>query len=254
MVLVDVGEDNVDNLALTALAGDQMQAVTGLSSRYHAGVTRFSERESEATALQLYVGDAALPDAPVPTIAPYQTIKAPIDVTFSQEGSATLTAELPGDRLDADNTRALAVPVARALKVLIVNGEPSADPYLDEVFLLRVALRPEGPQFSGNDLVVIDETEFEQTDPSGFHVVLLANVYRITEAIAEDFQRAKRGKVRKFTSGYCMATVQASGRSGCGKWCLLRIAAGFRLARRTRHTLSLRGSPGRLRCTLTACA
>src|SRR5690606_28261170 len=80
-------------------------------------------------------------------------------------------------------------PVTRALRVLVVNGEAAADPYEDEVYLLTVAIRPEGPQFSGNDLTVVDESELETVDLSAYHLVLLANVYRLTEEAAVRLER-----------------------------------------------------------------
>ncbi|MEI8346249.1 MAG: hypothetical protein WCG27_02195, partial [Pseudomonadota bacterium] len=46
------------------------------------------------------------------------------------------------------------VDVVNAIRVLIVNGKPSADEYEDEVALLRTALRPEGEVFSGQEIVV----------------------------------------------------------------------------------------------------
>ena len=50
-------------------------------------------------------------------------------------------------------------------------------------------MRPPGEVFSGNDRVVIDETELEDTDFGAYDVVMLANVYRISEAVAEALAR-----------------------------------------------------------------
>ncbi len=184
LVLMDVGIPIKQNLCIASVEPQQAQAIATVSGAYTARITNFSEIESEDTSLHLYVGDAAQPPVPVPRIPPGQTVEVPVEVTFGNEGSEALTVELDPDALPTDNTRSLVVLVSRAMRILVVNGEPSADLYQDEVFLLNVALRPEGPQFSGNEVTVVDENEFEAADLNSYHAVVLANVYRVTEESA----------------------------------------------------------------------
>ncbi|HSA27482.1 MAG TPA: BatA domain-containing protein [Phycisphaerae bacterium] len=184
-VLVDVRTAVHANLAVTAIEPQQAQPVAGIEARYAAKVTNYGPARSEATSLQVYVGDAAQPPTAVPAIEPAQSADVVFDVVFPSEDADTLTVELPSDPLPVDNTRWHAEPVARALRILAVNGESSADPYADEVFLLGVALRPEGPQFSGNELTTIDADELDATDLTAFHLVILANVNRVNEDTAE---------------------------------------------------------------------
>jgi len=188
LVLIDVGVSDASNVAIAAIEPLQAQAVAGLTGQYTARVSNFCSTATKASSMQVYIGDAAQPAVPVPTIAPYQTVGVPVEVTFPNEGAETLSVELEGDALTIDDTRTLAVPVQRALKVLIVNGEASSDTFDDEVYLLSVALRPEGAAFSGNEPTIIDENELEQTDLTGFHVVILANVYRLSEDIVAQLE------------------------------------------------------------------
>lgn len=184
-VLVDVGVTAQANLAVTGIESQQAQPVAGIEARYLVQVTNYGPATSEATSLQVYVGDAAQPPVAAPAIEPGQSAEIVLDVTFPSEGGDTLTVELPPDPLPVDNTRWRTEPVARALRILLVNGELSSDPYEDEVFLLSVALRPEGPQFSGNELTSIDANELDACDLTPFHLVILANVNRVTEETAE---------------------------------------------------------------------
>lgn len=184
VVLVDVGA-RANNLAVTALEPQQSQSVATIEGRFTARVANFGTSASAASNLTAYVGDAALPPTPLPAIEPGQTTDVALDVTFPTEGTDVLTVELTADPLPIDNTRTLAVPVARSLQVLIVNGEKSSDPYEDEAFLLTVALQPEGPQFSGNEVSVIDESELESANLAEYHVIVLANVYRVAEPAAD---------------------------------------------------------------------
>lgn len=189
LVLVDAGVSEARNLAVTSLEPLQATAVAGLSGQYTAKIANFGPNRSEPGSLQVFVGDAAQPPAAVPAIDPWQTVEVAFEVTFPNEGPETLTVELSADPLMTDNTRWLAVPVSRAVRILVVNGESSPDPYQDEAFLLRVALRPEGPQFSGNDVTVIDDNELEQTDLMAFQAVIFANVYRINEEVASRIEQ-----------------------------------------------------------------
>ena len=54
---------------------------------------------------------------------------------------------------------------------------------------MNVALRPEGPQFSGNEITVVDENEFEAAELSTYSSVVLANVYRVTEEMASRLEQ-----------------------------------------------------------------
>ncbi|HSW47218.1 MAG TPA: BatA domain-containing protein [Phycisphaerae bacterium] len=185
IVLVALGGREADNLAIVDVEPQQAQAVATIDSRFSIRITNFGARPSTTTNLLTYVGDAALPPVSVPAIEPGRTVEVATEVTFPSEGTDILTVELPPDRLPVDNTRRAVVPVARSLRVLMVNGEKSGNPYDDEVFLLTVALQSQGPQFSGNEVTAIEDNDLESADLSEYHAVVLANVYRITETAAE---------------------------------------------------------------------
>ncbi len=187
VVLIDVGNP-ADNLAIADIEPRQAQSVATIEGRYVARIVNFGRTPSAATVLEAYVGDAAVPATSVPSIDAGSHVDLAIDATFPNEGLDVLTVELPPDGLPVDNARRLVVPVARALRTLIVNGEKSPDPYEDETFLLTVALQPEGPQFSGNEVTVIDENDLEGADLSDYQVVVLANVYRFNESAVEHLE------------------------------------------------------------------
>ncbi len=184
ILLVDVSSESTANLAVTNIETRQAQAVAGIGARLVTRVGNFADTESRAASLHVYLGQAGQPSVAVPAIPPGHTVEVPIEATFPQPGSAALTVELQADNLPIDNNRFQVVPVAKAIRILIVNGEPSPDPYQDEAFLLSVALRPQGPQFSGNEVSIIGEDELDQADLDGFHLVVLVNNSRISESTA----------------------------------------------------------------------
>jgi hypothetical protein len=148
-------------------------------------VKNFGATETRPETLRAYVNEKALPPIPVPAIAPGQSVDVPVEAIFTQAGQGRLSAELPGDNLSVDDRRHVIVPVEQHLRILVVNGEPSSDPYRDEAHLFAVALHPEGPQSSGNELTVIDEAELTDTNLADFHVVVLANVSNVDENTAD---------------------------------------------------------------------
>lgn len=189
VVLIDVGSSAAGNLAVTAIEPRQPQPIAGIETAYSIRVANFGSDQSRAMNLQSYVGDAGQAPTPVPALAPGQTAEVRLEVTFPDARAESLAVELPSDVLAPDNNRWRAVNVARQLRVLLIDGEKSADPYHDEVFLLAVALRPEGVQFSGNEVTIVDEADLETVNLADFHVAILANVYRITETVTDRLTR-----------------------------------------------------------------
>jgi hypothetical protein len=183
--LVDVGADNPANLAITAIEPAQPQIAANVRSRFEVAVSNFGDVPASEVELAVSISDQALPPVILQRIEPYETLREPIEVAFHRSGADRLMVELSGvegmDRLSLDNRRALGIEVVPAVSVLLVNGEPSNDPYRDEVFLLKTALAPPGQVCSGNDIRVVDDEQFDAQELRPFHAVILANVYRLTE-------------------------------------------------------------------------
>lgn len=202
-VLVDVAAPAPHNLAITGVRPLQSQVVAGVAARFEVSVANFTDVEQRQVELSLATSDLTLPPVSIAKIAPGQVARESIDVALPRAGGDYLRAALSASNADGgasrsdaarddfapDNERASALTVADAVRILLVDGEPDFDPYRDEVYLLRTALRPEGRVFSGNDLRVIEEAELETIDLGPFHVVVLANVYRLSDAARISLER-----------------------------------------------------------------
>lgn len=187
LALVDVGADSPQNLALTELTPEQAQIAVGVPSRFRLGVANYSTRPHERVEISLRSGEQTLPPLILPRIAAGQVVSEPIELTFSEEGAASIQAAVAGraaqeDPLSLDNTRYAAARVVGAVQILVVDGEPNSDTYRDEAFLLRTALRPGGRAASGNEVTVVEEHELDGMDSSPYHLVVLANVPRLSPA------------------------------------------------------------------------
>ena len=161
--------------------------VAGIGGSCSVSLANHGDADVESFELRATVGPAQARPIQVPSIGGRQTVTVPFEVTFPSTGYESLTVAAPPDRLAADDSRFCSVHVASAVRILVVDGEPSSDPVLDETKLLSTALSPEGRVFSGNSVRVADEFELESGDWGGgdVQVVVLANVYRVSEAAAK---------------------------------------------------------------------
>jgi uncharacterized membrane protein len=187
IVLIHVGPKDAGNVAVTSVEAVQPQAVAGVPVRFEVGVSNLSNAALENVELGVSVARHRLPPIVVPRIAPNQTVREPVEITFPTDGSDYVQVELAGaalaaDGLALDNRRAAAVEVLPALRVLLVDGEPSNDAYRDEAYLFKTALRPAGRVASGNEITVVDEQELNDIELAPYHLVVMANVPRLERA------------------------------------------------------------------------
>lgn len=192
LVLINVGEDEAANVAITELDLQTGRLVAGTAGTVRATVANFTNRPIENVEIQVSVGNFVQPSKTLRGLGPQQTASVAVEAEFIRAGSEAVRVEVPPDALPADNIRHLSVEVADAIRILIVNGEPSPDSFVDEVTFLTTALRPEGEVFSGNELVVVDEAGLEEMELGRFHVVVLANVYRVSDPAVESLERFVR--------------------------------------------------------------
>jgi hypothetical protein len=119
-------------------------------------------------------------------------------VAFKTPGDHMLQARLEGDRLAIDDVRAEAVRVPPPVRVLLVDGAPSAVIDEDEVGYLKAVLEPP----SDDSRVALERSapfEATQIEPerlgmpdlalSEFDVIWLANVESVSKTTAERLER-----------------------------------------------------------------
>ena len=200
IVLVNVGDPNAANVAVTGLDISSGQLVAGTKANVRVTVANHAQQATKNIELNVSLGSLSQTSKVLAEIAAGQETSVEVAVEFLQAGSVSLRVDLAlsdshsgsgswSDPLPLDNTRYATTTVSDAIRVLIVNGEPSPDILGDEVGFLATALRPEGEVFSGNEYVIVDEVELESAELAGFHAVILANVYRIGEPVIEALER-----------------------------------------------------------------
>ncbi len=189
LVFVNIGEPNAANAAVTAVSIAGGQLVAGAEGNVRAAVANYSDRALGNLELKISVDNRAQDSKTIPTLGERQSATCDLEAEFPRPGDESVRIDIARDALTVDDSRFTVAEVVSAVRLLLVNGEPSADGYDDEVALLETALRPEGEVFSGYEVVVVDEAGLEDVSLPSFHVVVLANVYRVAEPTVERLER-----------------------------------------------------------------
>lgn len=193
LVLVDIGDDEASNRAVVELAVLGGPLVAGTMGHVRARVANYFDQSVEDLEVVLMVGQTAQSPQSIGEIGAGQIASVELEVQYDRSGSESVRVRLPEDALPIDDVRYVVAEVSDAIRVLVVDGEPSTDNFDDEVHLLTTALRPHGELYSGNEIVTVDETQLDATDLKPFHVVILANVYRIGEPAIDALTGFVRG-------------------------------------------------------------
>jgi hypothetical protein len=104
----------------------------------------------------------------------------------NDSGVYDLAAELVPDALTSDDRRFARVDVRRALRVLVIDGDPRSSRRDDEVFYLETALHP-GDADDSTDVTTITNDELAGRRLADFDVVFLCNVKAPDGAALRDY-------------------------------------------------------------------
>ena len=187
--LVIVGEPDRRNLAVTDVRLASAFAAVNESLRFEVEVTNFGAEEVQGVTVS--IGADAEPPADeqvLESLASGAAKRIALYAKFSEPGLHFVTARLAGDRCPADDTRALALRVLDAVSVLLVDGEPGAEPRESEVFYLRHALAPVPAEARERYVVqprVVGVGELESLRLADFDAVALANVVDLSDAATQ---------------------------------------------------------------------
>jgi len=117
-----------------------------------------------------------------------QVVEQSFEVTFELPGKHRVEVTLPGDSLSADNTRHLAVEVAPANRVLVIEGDPS-----DQEGIFPSLALAANPQASGYQTVVASSDYLYRNNIDDFQSILMLNVPELTPDAIESLEAFVRG-------------------------------------------------------------
>ncbi len=186
--IVDVGSDDVTNIALEELVATDRTILAGAPSGWEAAIRNNSARTLANTKAVLRVDDKPT-EVILPEIAPRQTVRVPLTISFPGSGAHELELKLPDDPLPGDNARWASVPVKDSLLIRLVDGEPSSVPFGSEVDYLAAPLSIGVGAAEAWRVEAVTDQDFlsQRLDPAD--VLVLANVAAPTLEQAERLTR-----------------------------------------------------------------
>jgi Aerotolerance regulator N-terminal len=182
--IVDVGADEVTNVALQELLPSDRTVLAGPPSAWEAVIKNDSPRTISNLKAVLRV-DERPTEVPLPDMAPHETTRVPLAIPFPGSGPHEVSFELPDDELPGDNRRWAAVPVKDSLLIRLVDGEPSTEPFGSEVDYLAAPLSIGVGAAEAWRVEVVPDHDFlaQRLEPAD--VLVMANVASPTPEQAE---------------------------------------------------------------------
>lgn len=166
------------NLAITHLKLDNAIPVAGQPMRVLVEITNTGETTADNVRLALAVdNDPASADAVISSLAPGGTRYLPLLVRLPGTGFHTLTASLPPDRLAFDNRRTLALEIAPASDILVVEARRGPAQWQGTGHFLSTALAPVDEEAAARHYLHVTRTTAAALDPSklsNYAVIFLA--------------------------------------------------------------------------------
>lgn len=186
--IVDVGGPSLRQVSLERLVQADRLALVGAPIRWEATIRNASEsslENSEAT----WLIDGRPSDIALPALAPGETTVVNLSATFQEAGLHHVSLKLPPDDLPGDNQRWDVVEVRDNLRILVVDGEPSADEFQGETDFLGLALSLPIAESKSFHVEIITDTEWNTTAQNDPDLIILANIASLTPAQTESLRK-----------------------------------------------------------------
>jgi len=152
--VVLVGDTAESNLGVTGLRLESGLTPIDQPLRCSVEVLNGSETEARDVRVRLLVDDQpAVDETIIDSIPPGTSRSVALFAKLRTEGYHAITAQIPHDRLPADDQRTLAVRAIREVKVLLVQGTRVATASQADDFFVRNALVPVAPADVGQHYI-----------------------------------------------------------------------------------------------------
>ncbi|MFB3065695.1 MAG: BatA domain-containing protein [Planctomycetota bacterium] len=194
--LADLGGAPIQNVAVTKLVTKQRAVISGVPATYVATIRNYGPDVIKANELSVefdFGGGRRAAAKNAEPIQPRQEIQIKKEWTLRSARPTAVSASVPTDVLPGDGTRRIVVNARRAMRFLLVDGEPSPEAYRGESDYLAAALVAPGEEPSGIEVEVVAEHSFTGRELEEFDGVFLCNVYRLDRDSIERLEAFVRG-------------------------------------------------------------
>jgi hypothetical protein len=201
LVMIDLGQPDVANVAVTSIASPSAFATTARAVPVKATIRNFGSERVTGRLLEFLVDEKLVEQRAIDLAAGGETALE-FSASFAYGGEHRVAVRLQNDALSLDDRRWLAVPVRERIRVLCVGGSSSASPGTSTDFL-ELALSPaaaglQNPAAGGTarsqiEPAVIGEGDLQDIDLSAYDCVFFCNVRMFTEREAQVIETYLKG-------------------------------------------------------------
>lgn len=174
LLLLDVGQSDAQNLAVTDLRRLQQYVTRGSNVPFSAQVRNFGRQDEAAHAVDFLVDGQPVTQQKIDLPAGDEATLS-FTYRFPTPGEHQVSVRLADDPLPTDNQRWLSVPVRDGLRVLCVDGKPGASRYV------ALALAPKSSGESTIQPEIANESALIERDLTQYDCIFLCNVARFGE-------------------------------------------------------------------------
>jgi aerotolerance regulator-like protein/VWA domain-containing protein len=181
--LIDLGQNDAENVAVSNLRTEQAFTIRGRNLAVRAEIQSYARSTTNQT-VQLVIDGRRAAEEQV-RLDPEGSATVAFYHRFETPGDHTLEVVAPGDRLEIDNRRWLAISVKPSLRVLCIDGQPGGDLGAASDFL-AYALSPYASQSPTATILpeVAGESALLELDLHQYDCLFLVNVAQFTNSEA----------------------------------------------------------------------
>jgi hypothetical protein len=192
----DVGSEAKDNVAIESLDYSRLMVGIGQKIQVRANLRNFGDAPYQDLRVYFKADGKERSMAQI-RLGPHEKGQVLFSHAFDTPGSHVVEVVADADPLKADNSYLASIPVRDKIPVLLVNGDPSAEPLKGETDFAEIALQPYSStgRVALADLITTKVVRTENLDAQGINasaVVVLANVRQLDGGqlkALEDFVR-----------------------------------------------------------------
>ncbi len=181
----DVGEEVRDNVAVESLEFSKLMVGVGQKVQVRSNLRNYGDANYPDLRVYFRV-DGKEKSASQVALGPHASAQVLFTHAFDTPGSHVVEVFADADPLKADNSYFASIPVRDKVPVLLVNGDPSAEPLKGETDFAEIALQPySAGKVDMADLISTKVIKPEEVNPAalaGVAVVIAANVRRFDDA------------------------------------------------------------------------
>jgi hypothetical protein len=181
IMILDVGQGGDENLAVTALGLSDPAAIVGHDVILRTSIKNFGHTIRQRQPVELFI-DRRRAEQKYVDIPAGDEISLEFTQRFETPGDHAVEIRTPGDALEADNHRYLALDVRQEIRVLCIDGRPSGEPFRGAADYLAAALSPQGK--SAEPAVIKTEVAAEsalvERELKSYDCVFVCNVAQFT--------------------------------------------------------------------------